>query len=151
MAFSTADCSFDLPFSDRTTNFTCDQLSTYWAAYASWTKTEQLIDTVINISLFLAGCSAFVSYVLMVIVFRSPYFNGASYIYHKATIVMEIVHMAVMAQVRSRFSYQSSHIWIRYVFRFRLASNGCCSSIEPPILTYSIEKFFTNFGLSEMV
>lgn len=97
----TDNCSFEVY---EKTNFTCPQLVDYCSAYEHWVRLKWNIDTVINISLVIAGCGALISYILMMMVFRLPSFNGVSYIYHKAIVVMEIVHMFVMAQVRVQVS-----------------------------------------------
>lgn len=69
-------CKYQEFYDAQKTNFTCEELVAYCLDYEKWTKTEHLIDTVIDVSLLMSGCGGFFSYILMVVVFRVPDFNG---------------------------------------------------------------------------
>src|SRR5687768_13633352 len=93
-------CQFQSAYYNLITNFTCSQLIDYCQAYENWTTLDKVINDLVGIILLFAGCGGFISYILMIIVLRSPDFNGASFIYHKAIVWMELLHMFVMAEVR---------------------------------------------------
>lgn len=92
-------CQFQHIYNDGVTNFTCEQLIEYCQYYEKSINLEKKIDNCISIILLLAGCGGFISYILMLIVFRSPDFNGPSFIYHKSIAWMELIHMFIMGTV----------------------------------------------------
>lgn len=135
------DCSFQLHSDNETSKFTCQQVHDYCHAFTTWAVIESRIATCVNVSLVIAGTGALISYILMLVVFRYPCFNGATYIYHKSIVVMELVHMLVMAQVGSGLGASKAVSGdSRSTDPFRQVSKDYRRSTKPLIASWSISS-----------
>lgn len=94
------NCNFTSVLRHGSTNFTCQQLTSYCEKYTNWTTCELIISDSVYYSQIFAGFGGLICYVLMYLTFRLPTFEGPSYLYHKSMVILELVHMAVMLQVR---------------------------------------------------